>query len=69
MTKADPDNSCCSMGAHFSDKFDRKRVQGFVDQLGPDTWQFHDEGVAGGWIERDDEGEKKTRFMKVPAFC
>lgn len=49
------------MGAHFSDKGDRKRVQSFVDQLTPATWQFHDEGVASGWIERDEDGEKKTR--------
>lgn len=55
------DDGCCSMGAHFSDKGDRKRVQGFVDQLTPETWQFHDEGVTDGWIERDEDGEKKTR--------
>ena len=31
-----PDVGCCTLGAHFADKDDEKRVAGFVDQLTPD---------------------------------
>lgn len=51
------------MGAHFADKADRKRVAKFVAQLTPETWQFHSEGNANGWVELDDDGEKKTRVF------
>lgn len=61
-----PDDGCCSMGAHFADKADRKRVAKFVKQLTPETWQFHSEGqaAAGGWTEHDDDDEEKTRVFE-----
>ncbi|WP_338182414.1 hypothetical protein [Jatrophihabitans sp.] len=60
---------CCNHGAYFSDKDDEKRVRGFVKQLTPDDWQFHDLGHDGkkGKLnvivpaEDDDEGRNKTR--------
>ena len=36
-----PDTGCCTLGAHFSDKDDEKRVAAYVDQLTPEQWQFH----------------------------
>ena len=29
--KTSPDTGCCTLGAHFADKSDEKRVAGFVD--------------------------------------
>jgi hypothetical protein len=69
-----PDTGCCTLGAHFSDKGDEKRVAGFVAQLTPEQWQFHPDNEradSGGrrrprrpkksdWIETDEDGERKT---------
>jgi len=70
-----PDDGCCSLGAHFSDKADEKRVRKFTKQLGPDTWQFHDAGRKGSWVETDDDGDRKTAvhdgaciFLNRPGF-
>src|SRR6202008_5178154 len=35
------DDGCCSLGAHFSDEDDEKRVAGHVARLTPETWQLH----------------------------
>lgn len=71
-----PDDGCCTHGAHFSDEDDERRVRGFADRLGPDVWQLRDEGMRGGVIEVDDEGEHKTRvvdgacvFLNRPGFA
>ena len=75
--KERPDDGCCTLGAHFSDKDDEKRTRKFVRQLTPETWQFHAEGTASknAWIETDDEGERKTAvhdgaciFLNRPGF-
>jgi hypothetical protein len=57
-----PEDGCCTLGAHFSDKADEKRVRGFVKMLEPERWQFHAAGTArkNAWIDTDDEGERKT---------
>ncbi len=54
-------DGCCTLGAHFSDEDDERRVAGHVARLTPETWQFHDEGARGGWTETDEDGERKTR--------
>ena len=63
-----PDAGCCTLGAHFSDKADEKRVAAWVDRLDDATWQRRPEAVGkrgqvkrSGWVETDDEGERKTR--------
>ena len=71
-----PDDGCCTLGAHFSDKDDRKRVAQWVELLTPETWQYHSKGQGKkGWTERDDEGQLKTRvyngaciFLNRPGF-
>ena len=72
-----PDDGCCTLGAHFSDKGDEKRTRRFAKQLTPETWQFHDVGTRSknAWVETDDEGERKTRvwegaciFLNRPGF-
>ena len=56
-----PDDGCCTLGAHFSDKADEKRVKQFVQLLTPDDWQLHDVGSRrNAWIETDEDGERKT---------
>ena len=70
-----PDDGCCTLGAHFSDKDDEKRVKQFVKQLTPDDWQFHAEGRGKRWVETDEDGERKTAvhegaciFLNRPGF-
>ena len=58
-----PDDGCCTLGAHFSDKDDEKRVKKFVKQLDAEHWQHYDEGQGKKWIETDDEGERKTAVV------
>ena len=72
-----PDDGCCTLGAHFSDKDDRKRVAQWVELLTPEQWQYHDKGQGKkGWVERDDEDQLKTRvvdgaciFLNRPDFA
>lgn len=58
-----PDDGCCTLGAHFSDQDDEKRVKRFVRRLGAADWQYREEGRRGGWVEVDDDGERKTRVV------
>jgi hypothetical protein len=72
-----PDDGCCTLGAHFADKADEKRVRRNVRLLDREHWQFHDVGRASkdAWIDTDDEGERKTAvhdgacvFLNRPGF-
>ena len=55
---------CCSYGAHFSDKADRRRVQAKALELTPDEWQFHDRAKElGGPIHKNDDGDWATRVV------
>ncbi len=56
---------CCSHGAYFTDKADRKRVRALADTLGDDEWQLR--AVAerkGGAIFKNDDGDWVTRTVK-----
>ncbi len=71
-----PHDGCCTLGAHFSDKADEKRVKKYVEQLDPEHWQLHDAGQGGGWVETDEDGERKTAvhdgaciFLNRPGFA
>jgi hypothetical protein len=48
-------DGCCTLGAHFSDEDDEKRVASHVERLTPEIWQFHDIGRASGWVEEAHE--------------
>jgi len=71
------EQGCCSYGAHFTGKDDRKRVARLAATLQPHEWQFHDESAeAGGPIHKNDEGEWVTRlhddaciFLNRPGFA
>ena len=65
--KESPDTGCCTLGAHFADKDDEKRVESFVAQLDDEHWQFRPDRKKvrkSDWIEKDDEGERKTRTIE-----
>ena len=65
--KDSPDVGCCTLGAHFSDKDDEERVAAYVDQLTPESWQFHPgrKVKRKDWVEKDDDGERKTKAHVV----
>ena len=70
-----PDDGCCTLGAHFTEKADLTRVKSGIAQLDADTWQFHAEGSGPkGWTQKED-GARKTRvvdgaciFLNRPGF-
>ena len=70
------EQGCCSYGAHFTGKEDRKRVAKAAARLEPEEWQFHAESeAAGGPIHRNDDGEWVSRlvddaciFLNRPGF-
>ncbi|MGZ4428960.1 MAG: hypothetical protein ACXVXC_08790 [Nocardioidaceae bacterium] len=73
-----PLDGCCTLGAHFSDKDDEKRVKKYVDQLDAEHWQFHDAGTRRkkAWVDTDDDGDRKTAvhegaciFLNRPGFA
>jgi hypothetical protein len=52
------DDGCCTLGAHFADEDDERRVAGHVARLTPETWQFHAEGHGErGWVEDGEPDE------------
>jgi hypothetical protein len=72
-----PSDGCCTLGAHFSDKGDEKRVRSFVKLLDREQWQFFDAGTRtkNAWVDTDDEGDRKTAvhegaciFLNRPGF-
>jgi hypothetical protein len=73
------DDGCCTLGAHFSDTDDEKRVKEAAKRLTPEGWQFHAEGVRRGKlnvVEVDEDGDRQTRvhegaciFLNRPGFA
>ena len=72
-----PLDGCCTLGAHFADADDEKRVRGHVKKLTADTWQraLRARKKDGGWVELDPDGARKTRvldgacvFLNDPGF-
>jgi hypothetical protein len=67
------DDGCCTLGAHFSDKDDEKRVKRWAAELGPEDWQLHGTKKV---TEKDEDGGRKTRvvdgacvFLNRPDFA
>jgi hypothetical protein len=56
-----PDDGCCTLGAHFSEKADEKRTLRFAKELTAETWQFHG---TKRLVETDEEGARKTRVVE-----
>jgi hypothetical protein len=73
---ARPDDGCCTLGAHFADKDDEKRVRAAVKRLSTEQWQYRADGKRDGWTEKDPDGARKTRvvdgaciFLNRPGFA
>jgi hypothetical protein len=71
-----PDDGCCTLGAHFADADDEKRVRKAVKRLTAQQWQYRATGRASGWTETDPDGARKTRvvdeaciFLNRPGFA
>jgi hypothetical protein len=72
-----PDDGCCTLGAHFADEDDERRVAGYVAELTDEEWQFRKKGLGKkGWVETDEDGDRKTRvhqgaciFLNRPGFA
>ena len=79
-----PDDGCCTLGAHFADADDEKRVRKAVRQLTGEQWQHKKVARKGGWVELEgpetvaegDEPARKTRvvdgaciFLNRPDFA
>lgn len=73
-----PDDGCCTLGAHFSDRDDERRVRAAAKELDPSVWEHA--GAAGAKrnkvIETDEDGARKTRvvdgaciFLNRPGFA
>jgi hypothetical protein len=70
-----PDDGCCTLGAHFCDADDEKRVARAVKRLTPKQWQHAAAGARGRWRAVDDEGSRTTAvvdgacvFLNRPGF-
>jgi hypothetical protein len=78
-----PNDGCCTLGAHFADADDEKRVGKAVRELKASQWQYKKDARVGGWAEEEHpdhlaEGElpgRKTRvidgaciFLNRPGF-
>jgi hypothetical protein len=74
------DDGCCTLGAHFSDADDEKRIKDAARRLTPEHWQFHAQGTRRGGrlavTEVDEDGERQTRvlegaciFLNRPGFA
>src|SRR4051794_8162171 len=50
-------HGCCTYGAHFTGKKDRKRVLARAETLTAEQWQYKDEAERrGGAVHKDDDG-------------
>lgn len=79
-----PADGCCTLGAHFADEDDERRVGLAAQQLKGSQWQYRRDAKAGGWAEFEDPDEvadgeqpgRKTRvvdgaciFLNRPGFA
>ena len=78
-----PDDGCCTLGAHFADTKDERRVRREVGQLSSELWQYKSAARTGGWVETEasetvragEQPGRKTRvvdgaciFLNRPGF-
>ena len=62
-----PDTGCCSLGAHFADRDDERRVTAHVAELDEELWQLHPGRRVRkrDWLEVEEGGERKTRVVEA----
>jgi hypothetical protein len=55
---------CCTHGAYFTDKADRKSTRKFIARLRDDEWQYKEDAERlGGAIYKNDDGDWVTRVI------
>jgi hypothetical protein len=73
LTAAAPElvQGCCSYGAHFSDKADRRRTEKLAEELPDELWQYANVGRRKGVAVRigKHEGEPDWRTRLVDGAC
>lgn len=57
-------DGCCTMGAHFADNADEKRVRKYAEQLTDETWQFRKVAKKKGIIGKGPDGDPQTLVHK-----
>jgi hypothetical protein len=69
-----PDDGCCTLGAHYSDRDDERRVRAAAAELPPEMWQHHQAGRRG--ISTVEDGKRRTKtidggciFLNRPGFA
>ncbi len=65
-----PHDGCCTLGAHFADAADEKRVAKAARRLTRSQWQYKKQAKADGWVELEGpetvaEGEEPARKTRV----
>ena len=55
---------CCSYGAHFSDKKDRRKIERIAKTLDPEIWQFAKQGRKKGIAVEDAKDDWRTRLVQ-----
>jgi len=63
IDRTKPDDGCCVLGAHFSDKADEKRMHSYAAMLTDADWQYERTGRKKGVTEKDEDGARKTRVV------
>ena len=57
-------HGCCTYGAHFTGKKDRKNVNRHVERLTPEQWQYQAEAeTLGGAIYKTEDGDIMSRVV------
>jgi hypothetical protein len=69
-------DGCCSLGAHYSDRADERRVKRAARRLTAADWQYHADAAREGITELDEDGDRRTRvvdgacvFLNRPGFA
>lgn len=57
-------HGCCSHGAYYADKQDRRNTEAAARKLSADEWQFRDAGLAKGVSVKMEKNEWRTRRHK-----
>lgn len=58
------EHGCCSYGAHFVDKKDRRRVEKIAKSLTATQWQYKSRADKDGIVKVNKDGESITRLVK-----
>ena len=55
---------CCTYGAHFTGKKDRKKTERYAERLTDEQWQFKAKAAElGGPIHKNDDGDTVSRLV------